>query len=126
MGLLDTTFQGYERYQVGFIIAVPFLINGYRYKKPGSIAQKHKMIWKLLSKNSNLLIKYVFMTCQIKSCKKKMPHAVGSTILECPSSPHVELVKKLKHQKKECLHAFVPKSMEKVAGLLLRQLSWKA
>lgn len=27
----------------------------------------------------------VFMTCQIKSCKKKMPHAAGSTILKCPS-----------------------------------------
>ena len=45
-----------------------------------------------------------------------MPHAVGSTILECLSSPHVELIKKLPRQKKECLHAFVPKSMEKIAG----------
>ena len=27
----------------------------------------------------------VFMTSQIKSCKKKMPHAVGSTVLKCTS-----------------------------------------
>ena len=40
------------------------------------------------------------MTCQIKSCKKKMPHAVGSTILKYLSSPHLELIKKLTRQKK--------------------------
>ena len=35
----------------------------------------------------------VFMTCQIKSCKKKMPHAVGSTVLKCTSCGTSQKVK---------------------------------
>ena len=35
----------------------------------------------------------VFMTCQIKSCKKKMPHAVGSTVLKCASCGTSQKVK---------------------------------
>ena len=87
-------FRGYERYQVGFIIAVPFLINGYGYKKPGSTAQKQNDLEIGIQEFKFVDKVYVFMTCQIKSCKKKMPHAVGSTILKCLSSPHLELVKK--------------------------------
>ena len=33
------------------------------------------------------------MTCQIKSCKKKMPHAVGSTVLKCTSCGTSQKVK---------------------------------
>ena len=35
-----------------------------------------------------------------KILQEKMPHAVGSTILKCLSSPHLELVKKLTRKKK--------------------------
>ena len=33
------------------------------------------------------------MTCQIKSCEKKMPHAVGSTVLKCTSCATSKKVK---------------------------------
>ena len=35
----------------------------------------------------------VFMTCQIKSCENKMPHAVGSTVLKCTSCGTSQKVK---------------------------------
>ena len=43
-GSLDLKFWGYERHRVRFINVVPYLINGSGYKKPGSVAQKHKLI----------------------------------------------------------------------------------
>ena len=43
-GLLDTKFRGYERHRALFIIVVLFLINGSCDKKPGSVAQKRRMI----------------------------------------------------------------------------------
>ena len=47
----------------------------------------------------------VFMTCQIKSYKKKMPHAVGSTILKCPLCGTSQKVKAVERGMSACLCA---------------------
>ena len=43
-GSLDIKLWGYERHRVRFINVVLYLINGSGYKKPGPVAQKHKLI----------------------------------------------------------------------------------
>ena len=43
-GLVGYKIWGYERNRVRFINVVPYLINGYGYETPGSVAQKHELI----------------------------------------------------------------------------------